>query len=137
MKINRDRKRVRNWAGSSIQRKSGKPTARQKGLHAFLQSSCVTAYACVLLGGFSLLEDIEVRDKLSFLPKLLLLPKELWQGILSHLDPLTLTRLSMANSWFHEVANDSYIWKQLYRKGTYRKRTGKCQMWFNFYRVFV
>lgn len=43
------------------------------------------------------------------------LPTEIWMNILTKLDPLSLTSLSMADSYFNNLTSDNLIWKKLYK----------------------
>ena len=43
------------------------------------------------------------------------LPTEIWMKILTKMDPLSLTSLSMVDSYFNHLTSDNLIWKKLYK----------------------
>jgi len=44
------------------------------------------------------------------------LPTEIWGKVIGHLDPLSLTKLAMTDSYFSTLANDNRVWKRLYQR---------------------
>ena len=57
-----------------------------------------------------------VQLNLIFKPSPLVnLPTEIWMKILTKMDPLSLTSLSMADSYFNNLTSDNLIWKKLYK----------------------
>ena len=60
--------------------------------------------------------ELHMSNWILFKPSPLVnLPTEIWMKILTKMDPLSLTSLSMADSYFNHLTSDNLIWKKLYK----------------------